>query len=450
MKMQPEYARLETATDAVRMRGRIEEQLRRRSGDPVNIEGFWVTRVFPRRNGRFVVQYEINVKDFVGGDGGKVYLCGILLGPEEESPWYVKPDNKNVIVFEDIRMILPVFPYDPKIKNLFTIVDSLRGKNPEELRPALEHVGAGNRIVTGYEILGYRLERRCVIRCSLSERTAGGTAIAPRLIVKIFRPGRALDPVRRLQWLRNNGFRRGESVQLAVPEVLYYENKKGLAIMENAPGASPHDLLGDSSFENACRAAALMLRKLHGLKAGEGQPYSMIDELETLEGKIELCGNIFPAIRERLLAAYGRLGTEGKGIDENFSATVHGDFHDKQILYSTETSTLLDCDDMKYSDPALDYGNFLAHLSLRRIQFPERAGDIKKGMKAFANAYSSTDGEFENRVGWWTAAALIRLVVIYSLRPRWRSTAPKIIQVAEHVLGTKNVKHGGVDAIYPK
>ena len=180
----------------------------------------------------------------------------------------------------------------------------------------------------------------------------------------------------------------------------------------------------------------------------EMKPYSKSDELETLEGKVELCASVFPAIREKLLAAYDRLTSEGK-LEGKVSTTVHGDFHDKQVLYSKDRYTLIDCDEMKYSDAALDYGNFLAHLIVRRIQYPNLEGYIDKGMKAFVRAYNNRDGGFEVRAPWWTAVALVRLVVIYSLRPRWRAIAPQILQAAEQALDSRTVRHGGVDAIYP-
>ena len=445
--MHPEYQRLEFATDSGKIRNRIEKEFHRFRGDSGNLKEFRVTRVFPRRNGRFAIQYEMVFGDSQDIPDRKLFFCGNLLGPGEKWPRYADPDNKDVIIFKDIRLVIPIFPFDPKLKYLPVMVSTVEIPGTEEcIGNHLDTDRKGLR-VSGYEILGYRLERRCVIRYSVEKSI--GTSGRPEqfhFVAKVFRPGRAQDPAGKLAWLQHHGFSRDAADGMTVPQIIHCDDNRGIIIMEDAPGISLHHLLGDSSFEKACGLAAGFLNKLHSLKAPDAQPYSIIDEMETIQKKIKLCGDIFPTIRERLQTIFERLSKESS--DENISACVHGDFHDKQVLYSAKRSTLLDCDNMKLADPASDYGNFLAHLILRRIQFPELAGNIEAGMRTFARTYAEDNNDFKLRARWWVAATLVRLAVLYSLRPKWRACVPDILRETGRTLERKNFKYGGINAIY--
>ena len=86
-------------------------------------------------------------------------------------------------------------------------------------------------------------------------------------------------------------------------------------------------------------------------------------------------------------------------------------------------TTLLDLDTLALGDPALDVGNFLAHLTLREDQSPEESRRIAAGRQTFIAGYQFRDAPFWERVSWWEFAALLRLVCVYVLRPRWQEMA---------------------------
>ena len=86
-------------------------------------------------------------------------------------------------------------------------------------------------------------------------------------------------------------------------------------------------------------------------------------------------------------------------------------------------------------DPALDLGNFLAHLRFRACQSPDRANTTLAGLagrKAFTLAYQSTSPALWSRVLWWESASLLRLVCVYSLRTRWQELAVHLLGLLEY------------------
>jgi len=93
----------------------------------------------------------------------------------------------------------------------------------------------------------------------------------------------------------------------------------------------------------------------------------------------------------------------------------HGDLHDKQILIDGPSSYLIDLDRVAAGPPALDPGNLLAHLRLRSLTVPELE------WKPVAQRIAATHDPsrpLEDSLHRWTAAALMRLALIYARRPR--------------------------------
>jgi aminoglycoside phosphotransferase (APT) family kinase protein len=118
------------------------------------------------------------------------------------------------------------------------------------------------------------------------------------------------------------------------------------------------------------------------------------------------------------------------------TAPVHRDFYDKQVLIGEKRVTLVDVDTLAWGDPALDLGNFLAHLYLRSRQHPEHQNDWRRARSVFVEEYRTVQtsaGDAEavwQRVGWWETSALLRLAGLYSLRPRWKELAGPLLERA--------------------
>jgi len=95
---------------------------------------------------------------------------------------------------------------------------------------------------------------------------------------------------------------------------------------------------------------------------------------------------------------------------------VHRDFHDKQVHVSNEGRPgLLDFDTLSTGDPALDVGNFLAHLELRRIQGRVSADDAAQACEAFLCAYAP-DRDVHSRSRVYRSMTLLRLCCVYAFR----------------------------------
>lgn len=448
MIIRPEYEHLHRATDAGLMQPRFEEEIGRLSGKSVTFKEFYVTRVFPRQRGSFAIQYSGVLNETTREAPKRLLLCGSLLGPSESWPEYALKREGRSFMLEDVRLAVPVFPFDPTLTRLpelygLDMISLIKGRLMENIKPDSEEVKA-----TDCEILGYRLERRCVLRYTLNNIEEEDPSEKYRVVAKIMRPGRSSGSLQAMIRLASNGFSSGADDGIAVPQIYYSDASLGAIYMENSPGTTLHLLIGKPIFDEACRQAGRLLRKLHTIDTEGLSPYTATDEMESFGRRFETATGLYPRLTGPFEEVVRHLERRLAEIESGYDPVcTHRDFHDKQILCSASRTTLLDCDNLALADPALDYGNFLAHLILRRMQAPEYAEDIGNGTKTFANSYGIADPDFKSRARWWMAASLVRLAALYSLRPRWRSLSPRLLEEADHCLDPMKLIYGGMNAI---
>lgn len=449
MTINPDYGHLELAIDPGQMRERLEKELGRIRERSFSLEDFRVTRVFPRGKGGFAIQYSMLAKNLKNLPENRFFLYGRLLGPSESWPDYARENDNNIIILKELRLVVPLFPFDPELDRLPEFcrpekVSGLLSRLSDRLPP-----DGGDFGVKSYEVLGYRLERRCVLRYTLGQPDyRKNNSSEFRLVAKVLRPRRSAKEIRTMNWLESDRFCTKTEDRMTVPHLYYSDVDSGLILMEDAPGMTLHFLIGKPIFNRACGAAGRLLRKFHSLDAGELQHHTATDEMARFEKRFDVAIKLYPRLTDSFELILGRLNQSQTYLaGEHADVCVHGDFYDKQVLYSARRTTLLDCENVMRADAALDYGNFLAHLILRRLQTPEHAQNLESGMKAFANEYGEIDPDFTIRACCWLAAALIRLAVLYSLRPRWRHLAPNLLREAGRCLDQEKTIPGGINAI---
>ena len=424
------------AVDSSGMKQRLQSIIERLYGAAARIETLHVSRVFPRKDGGFSIGYELNID--ADKTKERMILWGHLLGPVQSLPGNSLEPRHDLVIFDDIGLALPVFPSDPKLKYL----PEYFGKN-EIVKRRLKDISFLTSLdfeIVGCQLLGYRLERRCAIKYVL-DMVKNGRRQRLEIAAKILPPKKTRNATDILKKLADNDFTGNSADGLTAPDLLGYDDKRGIIIMEFAPGESLHAIAEEKRFIDSCREAGRILKKLHSTSL-EGLPsYRQDDELDSLREKIDIAVNTFPETGRMFADAFAAVAGE-KIVDDHPVVPVHRDFYDKQTLHLPGRTTLLDFDNLVLSDPAVDYGNFMAHLTLRRAQRPERGAVILRGAKSFASGYGIFDTDFEKRAAWWKKTALLRLAFLYYLRPRWKTIALSLLSDNEYSTEGKNILTG--------
>jgi len=429
MKILSRHKNFESAIDENKIRPRFQKELVEYLGNDIAISELFVTRVFPRKTGGLTIQYELCFERSGPWGEKKLILCGHLLGSGEKPPAYIKESPGKCIFLDDIGLVVPLFPYDPGLPALDVLT------RIEEGSPVAERLGrifSGEARLTGFEILGYRLEKRFVIRYALRERD--GSPDSMKIVAKAYRRTGFSRSLKVIKTLEDNGFNSDPAGGFTVPRTLESDGDLGVIFMENAPGISLHSLFEKDIFVKACSAAGGILRKLHRLDVDDLNNHTKLDELGNLRKLLELIYSMYPEIKGFFDKEYEKL-SKCAGDDFPGNVFTHRDFFDKQILYSDDRTTLLDCDNAAAADPALDVGNFVAHLALRILQHNHCSRDIQNGVDEFMTSYGNSEETFIMRVFWWIQVSRLRLAALYSLRPRWRNSAYKLLTQPIMLLG---------------
>lgn len=144
---------------------------------------------------------------------------------------------------------------------------------------------------------------------------------------------------------------------------------------------------------------------------------------------------------ERWLRARAAAAARAEALPTTSCALSHRDLHDGQLMVSAEGLALVDFDLLALADPALDAGNLLAHLELRRLQRFPGVDDATAAAarRAFLGGLGrEEEGGFRSRLGFYRGTSLLRLALVYELRPRWRRLAPALAEEGARCLDTSD------------
>jgi aminoglycoside phosphotransferase (APT) family kinase protein len=279
---------------------------------------------------------------------------------------------------------------------------------PEGIRTALDPAALsailrarlpGDAGVVRTNLLSLRPGRRGVVRARLAD---GAT-----LIVKVYAPGRG-----RGDWPRAST---GPGAP-RLPRRLADEPDLGLVFFEDLEGEVLSRRLGKGEAEADVRATARALRIFHG-----GPPPArrkdLAGELAIAASRHEAACRVGGPGREERADALERLRVLAGEAPAPSSGRLHGDFYEAQVLVGPSGIAFLDLDLSCEGDPALDVGNFLAHLALREAQGnlePPRAERLRA---AFLDGYGPGGPDFEERVPLYQAVSLARLSALQAIRP---------------------------------
>ena len=293
----------------------------------------------------------------------------------------------------------------------------LRRKGPERKKYAR---------LNSIEVLKYKPGRRCVLRYSW-EKSRQEDAV---MIGKVFRDerGERLDAIHKILW--RNGLDGGA---VRIPQGYGYAKKMRMQLQENAPGITLNDLYRQGSIDHWIPLCARAAADLHSLP--DRLPEKDLTRLSKLVGRYFLpeeqrsLANTHTALRqmrpadqltlEHLYTMLIRSTEMLAPASEN--ALVHRDFYYSQVLIDTDRLVIIDLDLMAFGDAAIDVANFSAHLNFLSLEMHHDFHRLDGAAAAFKSEYQlhrPSDVAFWDRVRFYEAATLYRLLRVVAARPR--------------------------------
>ncbi|MDE0886298.1 MAG: phosphotransferase [Myxococcota bacterium] len=266
---------------------------------------------------------------------------------------------------------------------------------PEALNPVLatERVApvvaeaAGWREVPGVlaaRLVRHKPGRRCVIEYEFGARA--GAQAGPGVFAKMRAKGADRRTQELLEELRRAGLEHGAESRVAVPRPLGSLDAWNMTFQEAAPGRLLNEMLPEPDAESRMAQVAEALAALHQSGVAPERRHNLNDELEILRTRLDDAAERAPHWRARIERVRDGCTARAARLPEVGPAGLHRDFYPDQVMVDGPRTTLLDLDLYAGGDPALDVGNFSAHLA--EIALRTR-GDLR--------GYEALEGAFEAR-----------------------------------------------------
>jgi hypothetical protein len=378
------------------------------------LESCRVERLYPRGSKGFVVGYELRFQsgarrhcerrfgEILPGDGEAHFRDALLS---------LRKSRRTQLKRAEVPGRFAWLP-DPGLvwrqPGLDERIDALRllrkpGLVTGDLPPPF---AAGPEASPSAELLAHRLGKRCVVRL----RNVGTAGADDSVIAKMFphRRGGDARAFATMDKLWRRGFKRDAAIH--IPQPLAHLSRWSTVLMEDVCDEPVSCLCGLDPLAGAL-AAGRALRALHRAPIEPERKHGIEHEIGILDAWVRLVTEIYPDRGESYHGALAAIAAELRGAASFEPTPVHRDFHEKQVAVSAERTVLMDFDTLCISDPALDLGNFIAHVELAALE--GRLDAAGEPVRAFREGYGARrDRRFEARVAAHRRSTLLRLACL--------------------------------------
>jgi aminoglycoside phosphotransferase (APT) family kinase protein len=194
---------------------------------------------------------------------------------------------------------------------------------------------------------------------------------------------------------------------IRTPAALHFDAEWGAAIYSDVQGASPDFAETHNSGAATRVGGALAALRVHGPMAGND--WRAKDEIAGLMQWSELIGTYLPERQGAFDAALQWVAEHLTRLRDVDARPCHRDFHEGQILLTEGSCGVIDFDTWCRADPALDIGNFAAHIRLWELR---TGGNAVVFAGEFLQAAIGSDSQLPSRAAVWQRAALLRLAAM--------------------------------------
>lgn len=272
-------------------------------------------------------------------------------------------------------------PLDPAMPWLEAALDPALASGA--LRGSLPSVGDAPVRVQHAELLARKPGRRALVLYDLVHELGRRRSRPLRLVGKTRARGLDVQTYRLQGELVTRGFAAGAPDGVAIPAPLGMVGEWRMWLQEFVPGHCLAPLLSTLPRREALGLMERLggaIHKLHGSGAPAGRTHTLEDEMDILEVRLSGARDARPDLSgaiHRVLEGCHRLA---RGMEPNPTRGIHRDFHPGQVVLDGPTVHLLDLDLYAEGDPALDVGNFTAHLTecgIRELSDPHALRELE-------------------------------------------------------------------------
>lgn len=274
--------------------------------------------------------------------------------------------------------------------------------------------------------------RRCLVEYDLSPQEPGGPIQSMTLVGKIRAKGlkRSQHRVQKLLW--RAGFSSDHPDAVSVPKPIGVVPEFQMCVQRKVPGVAATHLLAEPGGVDLARRIAFAIHKVHKAGVRTVRRHGMPDELRILHDRLARVVQRKPewqARIRRLLQACDRIGAQTPAPK---TCGIHRDFYPDQVLVDGKRLHLLDFDLYCEGDPALDVGNFCAHLIEHSVRTTGSPDAMAQQQHALVEQFVELSGEsVRPAIGAYTTLTLVRHIYLSTQFPQRRPFTETLLQLCE-------------------
>lgn len=285
------------------------------------------------------------------------------------------------------------------------------------------------------KVVRHKPGRRCLIEYVFSKNGTAGNEAPVVLIGKLRARGPDDTSYRLSQALVTSGFHSDCEDGISIPVPLGIVPELHMWFQQKVPGRLATDLLAGAGGEAVAKRIAEAAHKIHTTDIRPQRHHTMADELRILHDRLNLLGGREPAWEARLSRVRDACDRLGAAVPEPDIRPIHRDFYADQVMVDGGRLHLLDFDLCCLGDPALDIGNFTAHLkeyALRTMGNPEALATQET---ALVERFVELAGpETRASIDAYVTLTLARHIYISTLFPDRRAFTSRILELCEQRL----------------
>ena len=363
---------------------------------------------------------------FRGRDIGWQERTETLLERIETLAFAKRPQRRKKSAPADVESFDPAMPF------LTSAFDTKRMSAPLARAVDVPYLHIENA-----RVIRHKRGRRCVIEYQLG--ASSGIVVGSRsLIAKIRAKGLDRATFQRTLDLYANGFGADAADGISVPQAVGVVPSHHMWLQRKGDGIPGEVALLSPDGPRFCSRVAEFIHKLQNTKIECSRTHTIRDELDLLHQWIPTLAAHHATWRtrlDRLLHACDELGSSM--VDQPF-VPAHRDLHPGQLLAGAGRLFVLDLDLVSLADPALDAGNFIAHITELSLRLRGHADALAECERALTSRLAELAiRDLQPALEVYTTLSLVRHIVLSTRYPDRSHTTEDLLDLCEKRLGLR-------------
>ncbi len=254
------------------------------------------------------------------------------------------------------------------------------------------HNNTGNIRLSRIQVRKHKPGRRCLIQYTARHQDTAGELQSHVYMGKIRARGLDEKTYQLNRALYKNGFEKNCADGIEVPEPIGCIPELQMWIQRGVQGYDLFPFLTGPDAPAVAKRIAETLYKLHTCEIPVKRKHTLGDEIAILKSQLGKVAHAHEHWRQRIHSILSACGDLANSAPLAYHTGIHRDFYQDQLLLNDKKLYLLDLDMYCTGDPALDIGNFVAHIEEQSLREYGDAKHCKAATDALINHYCQLAG----------------------------------------------------------